>query len=308
MKTWFPVPQRTVKALASAVVVVFSLWVTPALAGDPFRTSNPRNISDSTEDAFESIFKQGDYKTAQNYLRQAESSDRDNPLVYAMLASLAYTERDWDTLKSYATKTRQTGEQLVSSDPLRGNLYTAVGHFLEGTYNFEKEGPVRTLSKLQKVFQYLDEAKEIDSQDPELNLLTGYMDLMLAVNLPFSDPAKAIEKLETYGYPKYLAYRGIAVGYRDLKKYSQAMDYVNRTLELTPDNPEVLYLKAQILVHQDKPKEALEFFDNALKKQAQLPAYSAAQIVYEQCKAQEDVDNVERDCRGERNRVREGNN
>jgi hypothetical protein len=73
-------------------------------------------------------------------------------------------------------------------------------------------GPVGALSKLQKVFQYLDEAKKIDPKDPELNLLTGYMDLMLAVNLPFSDPAQAVEKLEKYAAPSYLAYRGIAVG------------------------------------------------------------------------------------------------
>jgi hypothetical protein len=43
--------------------------------------------------------------------------------------------------------------------------------------------------------------KKVDPNDPELNLITGYMDLMLAVNLPFSDPAQAIERLEKYGSP-----------------------------------------------------------------------------------------------------------
>ncbi|HBB33797.1 MAG TPA: hypothetical protein DDZ80_10420 [Cyanobacteria bacterium UBA8803] len=314
MKTWFPAPQRTVKALASAAVVVLGLWVTPTLAGDPFRPTNPRNIDPNTEAAFESIFKQGDYKTAQQYLRQAESGEPKEPLVYAMLASLAYLDAkaqskpNLEVFSNYATKTRETGEQMAATDPLRGNLYTAVGHFLEGAYNFEQEGPVRALNKLQKVFHYLDEAKKSDPQDPELNLLTGYMDLMLAVNLPFSDPAEAIKKLEDYGYPKYLAYRGIAVGYRDLKKYSQALDYVNRALELTPDNPEVLYLKAQILLHLDKTQEALTFFNRALEKKAQLPNYSAAQITYEQCKAQNSLDNGARNCRDLRNQVRAGNN
>ncbi|HEY9796835.1 MAG TPA: Sll0314/Alr1548 family TPR repeat-containing protein [Leptolyngbyaceae cyanobacterium] len=307
MINWFPAPKRTVKAFASAAAVVLGLWVTPSLAGDPFRTANPHAIGDKTEAAFNSIFKEGNYKQAKSYLSQAEASEPNEPLVYAMQASLAYTEQDWETLKRYASKTLQTSEQLAGTDPLRSNLYTAVGHFLEGTYDFKKQGPVGALSKLQKVFQYLDEAKKVDSNDPELNLMTGYMDLMLAVNLPFSDPAQAVERLEKYGSPPYLAYRGIALGYRDLKQYSKAMEFVDRALALTPTNPEVLYLKAQILVKQGKKPEALEFFKKALEKQAQLPNSSAAQITYEQCRLQNSIDNGSRDCKAERDSIRRRN-
>jgi tetratricopeptide (TPR) repeat protein len=307
MINWFPAPKRTVKAFASAAAVVLGLWVTPSLAGDPFRTANPHAIGDKTEAAFNSIFKEGNYKQAKGYLSQAEASEPNEPLVYAMLASLAYTEQDWVTLKRYASKTLQTSEQLAGTDPLRSNLYTAVGHFLEGTYDFKMQGPVGALSKLQKVFQYLDEAKKVDSNDPELNLMTGYMDLMLAVNLPFSDPAQAVERLEKYGSPPYLAYRGIALGYRDLKQYSKAMEFVERALALTPTNPEVLYLKAQILVKQGKKPEALEFFKKALEKQAQLPNSSAAQITYEQCRLQNSIDNRSRDCKAERDSIRRRN-
>jgi tetratricopeptide (TPR) repeat protein len=312
MTNWFPAPNRTVKALASAAVVVLGLWVTPSLAGDPFRPSNPRAIGDKTEAAFNSIFKEGNYKQAQGYLSQAASSEPNEPLAYAMLGALAYTNQDFDNLKSYASKTLETSQKLIPTDPLRGNLYTAVGHFLEGTYNFKKDGPVGALSKLQKVFQYLDEAKKSDPNDPELNLITGYMDLMLAVNLPFSDPAQAIERLEKYASPSYLAYRGIALGYRDLKQYPKAMESVERALNLTPNNPEVLYLKAQILRSQGKNKEAQEFFNKAGEKLAQLPNYSAAQITYEQCRNQNKIDNGSedkgRDCKGERNRIRRRNN
>lgn len=304
MKNWFPASQRTVAAFASTAIMVLGWWVTPTLAGDPFRSNNPRAIGDNTEDAFESIFKEGNYKEAQRYLTQAEAKEPNEPLTYAMLASLAYTERDWETMNRYASKTLQTAEQLTRTDPLRGNLYTAVGHFLEGAYNFEKQGPVGALSKLQKVFQYLDEAKKIDTEDPELNLLTGYMDLMLAVNLPFADPAQAIEKLESYAAPDYLSYRGIAVGYRDLKQHFQALEFVDRALQLTPNNPEVLYLKAQILVKQGKNQDALEFFKKALDKQAQLPSRSAAQITFEQCKTQNRLDNGNRNCDAQRDEVR----
>ncbi|NEQ68519.1 MAG: tetratricopeptide repeat protein [Symploca sp. SIO2D2] len=295
----FPKPQRTVKAFASAVAVVIGLWVTPTLAGDPFRQENPHTIDEQTEAAFESIFKEGNYTQAKEHLEKAEANKVEEPLVYAMLASLAYIEKDWETLKKYASKTRETAEQLTTTDPLRGNLYTAAGHFLEGSYNFKKEGPVRALSKLQKVLQYVDKAKEIDPNDPELNLLTGYMDLMLAVNVPFADPANAVEKLETYGNPKYVAYRGIAVGYRDLKEHNKAMNFVDRALELAPNNPDLFYLKAQILRNQGKEQESLAFFKQALDKRAQLPERYAAQIAYENCRAENSIANGNRDCRTE---------
>lgn len=305
MKNWFPAPKRTATALGSAAAMVLGLWVTPTLAGDPFRSSEPRDIGTNTEAAFDSIFKEGNYKEAERYLRVAESTEPNEPLVYALLASLAYTQEDWSTLKSYASKTLQTAEQLTSTDPLRGNLYTAVGHFLEGAYQFTQEGPVGALTKLQRVFKYLDEAKKIDANDPELNLLTGYMDLMLAVNLPFSDPAQAISKLENYADPDYLAYRGIAVGYRDLKQYSKALEFADRALQLAPDNPEVLYLKAQILVSQGKNQEALELFNKALEKKAQLPTESVAQMTFERCKTQNRLDQGSRNCDGERDQVRQ---
>lgn len=307
MTTWFPAPKRTVKALASAAVVVLGVWVSPTLAGDPFRTNNPRAIGENTEAAFNSIFKEGDYKGAKSYLNKAEATEPNEPLAYAMQAALAYTNGDLDGLNRYASKTMQTAQKLSSSDPLRGNLYTGVGHFLEGAYDVKKPGgsPVSAVSKLQKVFQSLDEAKKTNPNDPELNLLTGYMDLMLAVNLPFSDPNQAISKLEKFGSPSYLAYRGIAVGYRDLKQYGKAMEFVDRALALTPNNPEVLYLKAQILRYQDQKQESLEFFKKALAKQAQLPKESAAQITFEQCRLQSQVDNSNRDCKAEKDKVRQ---
>lgn len=312
MNNWLPAPKRTVTALASAAALVLGLWVTPTFAKDPFRTNNTRAIGDNTEAAFESIFKEGNYKAAKGYLQKAEVSEANEPLAYAMMASLAYTTQDMETLKTYASKTQETAQKLKSTDPLRGNLYLAVGHFLEGTYDFKKDGPVGALTKLQEVFRYLDEAKKIDPKDPELNLMTGYMDLMLAVNLPFSDPAQAVEKLEKFASPSYLAYRGIAVGYRDLKKYPKALEFVDRALALTPNNPEVLYLKAQILRNQGKNKEAQEFFNRAGKKLEQLPNYSAAQIVYEQCRNQNRVENGSEDkgrnCSEERNKIRQRSN
>ncbi len=313
----FSVQLRIVGAIASASLTALSLFPTPTLAGDPFRSSNSGQIGNQTEAAFKAIFETGNYPQAKLYLQQAESSEPNEPLVYAMRASLAYTEQDWNSVNTYAEKTLKTAEQLTTRNPLRGNLYTAVGHFLQGAYNLSLvnndpiKGGSQALNKLQEVFTYLDKAEKVGSDDAELNLLKGYMDLMMAVNLPFSNPKQAIERLEKAG-PSYLAYRGIAVGHRDLKDYDKALEYVNRALAVTPNNPEVHYLKAQILVAKGKKQkdqslfnEAKKDFNAALAKPDQLPKTLVAQMFYEQCKNQKSVDSKERDCDGMRDKIRD---
>ncbi|MBD1928413.1 tetratricopeptide repeat protein [Trichocoleus sp. FACHB-90] len=313
----FSLQLRIVGAIASASLTALSLFPTPTLAGDPFRSSNSGQIGNQTEAAFKAIFETGNYPQAKLYLQQAESSEPNEPLVYAMRASLAYTEQDWKSVNTYAEKTLKTAEQLTTTNPLRGNLYTAVGHFLQGAYNLSLvnndpiKGGSQALNKLQEVFTYLDKAEKVGSDDAELNLLKGYMDLMMAVNLPFSNPKQAIERLEKAG-PSYLAYRGIAVGHRDLKDYDKALEYVNRALAVTPNNPEVHYLKAQILVAKGKKQkdqslfnEAKKDFNAALAKPDQLPKTLVAQMFYEQCKNQKSVDSKERDCDGMRDKIRD---
>jgi tetratricopeptide (TPR) repeat protein len=287
--------QNSVSSLALSLGVSAALlWASPASA-DPFRTSNPHQIGDKTEQAFKLLFEQGNYRQAAQVLQSAEA-----PLAYAMKAALAYIDRDWDTMGQNARLTRESAEQLLARDPLRGNLYIAAGQFLEGAHTLSTEGTVRAtpaiLGKLQQIFDSLGKAEKIDPQDPELNLLKGYMDLMLAVNLPFSNPNQAIERLETYAAPTYLAQRGIALGYRDLDQPEQALVAVDQAIQQTPNNPELLYLKAQILRKQDKGQESLRYFRQALTLQDQLPANLAYQIAWEQCRTVNQVRSKDRDC------------
>jgi tetratricopeptide (TPR) repeat protein len=261
----------------------------PSLAGDPFRTKEPHQIGDKTQAAFEAIFQQGNYPAADRYLQQAISQEPNEPLAYAMKASLAYGNKDWSKLDTYSQKTLETGQKLISSDPLRGNLYTAVGHFLEGAVIITRKGTVNavpeTLSRLRQVYEYLDKAEAISANDPELNLIKGYMDLLLAVNLPFASPDQTIGRLKENAAPQYLVDRGIALAYRDLKRYPQALEYVDRAIKTAADNPEIYYLKAQILKRLgEKEKssqliqEAIANFDKALTKKSQLPNNLVKQI------------------------------
>ncbi|MGF1478384.1 MAG: Sll0314/Alr1548 family TPR repeat-containing protein [Cyanophyceae cyanobacterium] len=288
----------------SGVAMMLSVWGSSALAGDPFRTRNPRNIGEETEAAFEALFKAGDYQAAKSYLRAAEDTERDEPLVHAMQASLSYLEEDWETLKIYADKTLQTAAQLSAQDPLRGNLYLAVGHFLEGSYNFiTKDDIIGAISKLQRVLQHLDKAEDSAANDPELNLIKGYLDLILAVNLPFSSPGDAIERLQEYAAPDYLVDRGIAVAYRDLEQYDRALKFAEQALQSSPDNPELLYLKGHLLRHQSKLaqreaesvallEEAFGYFEQALAKADQLPKSVLKPIEKEHRKTQETLAEV----------------
>jgi tetratricopeptide (TPR) repeat protein len=293
-KMFFPVSRVAQLTFISAIAL--NLWVSPSFAGDPFRAKDPKRIGDQTEAAFNAMFQQGDYVAAEKYLEQAKAKEPNEPLIYALKASLAYGKNDFAALESYSKKTLEIGQKLSSSDQLRGNLYTGVGHFLEGAAIISREGAVngasRALSRLRKVYQHFDQAEAIAPNDPELNLIRGYMDLMLSVNLPFASPEQAIERLEKNAAPQYLVYRGIALAYRDLKDYQPALNYANKAVVATPNNPEVYYLRAQIYHELAKPdnnkaflREAIANFDKALAKKSQLPASLVRQIESERRQA-----------------------
>ena len=233
------------------------------------------------------MFREGDYVAAREALVDAEASANSDPLFHALSAAFAYLDEDWDALADGATLTEQTAAQLSSSDPLRSNLYEAVGTFLEGAYILQTEGVAqgtpKALGMLQTVFDRMDAAEAIDPTDPELSLLKGYMDLLLAVNLPFANPERAIERLQTYGNPPYAAYRGIAIGYRDLDRHAEALEAVNVALAAAPENPDLLYLKAQILRRLERIPESIDYFDQALAYADQLPSQTLRQLAFERC-------------------------
>jgi tetratricopeptide (TPR) repeat protein len=286
------------------MIVSLKLWANVAVAADPFRTTDARPIGDRTEAAFRALFEKGDYSDlTRQQLNMAEQAEPNEPLAYALQASMTFIDFQNEKedkgrkaellqrLKSYSERTRAAAQALTSTDPLRGNLYTAVSHFLEGGYILLRDGTVKGapsgLGELQQAFKAMDAAAAIAPNDPELNLIKGFMDLIIAVNLPFSSPTQAIARLEKYAGPKYLAERGIAIGYRDLKQPDKALEAVDRALKLTPNNPELMYLKAQILVRQGNRQASLEWFEKALKQREQLPAATVKQIKREQSRAKE---------------------
>jgi tetratricopeptide (TPR) repeat protein len=295
LKNW----QRFSLTLSCTLTAILGLGNLPALADDPFRVENRRDIGDRTETAFKTIFLQGNYQSVREQLDVAETEEPKEPLAYALQASLAYTDEDWESIKQYANKTLEVALALSYEDPVRGNLYLAVGHFLEGAYIYQKEGAIAAINKLQLVFKYLDLAEDNDSTDPELNLIKGYIDLLLAVNLPFSSPEQAITRFKDYAAPNYLVNRGLAVAYRDLKQYDKALDFVDTALSIAPNNPELFYLKGQILrkIGKNQQKldvleQALSHFDRAITQQAQLPHFVIESLNHEREQTKEKIDEI----------------
>jgi tetratricopeptide (TPR) repeat protein len=284
-----------------AALISLSLWTAPSLAKDPFRTTNARPISDRTEAAFRAFFEQGNYPLAAKYLQQMDPNE---PMAYALKASLLYSdlqgEKDpqkkadqLEQIRSYATQTINSAQAMAGKDPMRGNLYLAVGNFLNAGYSLLKDGTVKGMPEgmrsVQTAFDYLDKAQSLGPNDPEVNLIKGYVQLLLALNVPFSSPTEAIDRLNKYAAPRYLADRGIALGYRDLNQPTKALDAVNRALKEAPDNPELQYLKAQILVKQKNYKDSIPLFQKALEKQSQLPPSLVLQIARELSRSQRNL-------------------
>jgi tetratricopeptide (TPR) repeat protein len=247
----------------------------------------------NVERAKEAMFRDGDYVKAKQYLNSALKTEPNEPLTYAMNTLYPFSAGDYESVREYGEKTVKAAERLMKTNPLRGNLYQGVGLAILSAYEMKKEngGALGALSKLQKVFEYMDKAKKIDSNNPELNLIKGYMDLLLAVNVPFSDTNQAIEQLQN-AQPRYLALRGMYIGYRDLKEYDKANVAINAALKIAPQNPELTYYKAQLLAirgrdknNETQLKESIKLFEVAYQKRDRLLLSTISQILSERCQA-----------------------
>jgi tetratricopeptide (TPR) repeat protein len=256
-------------------------------------TGNQRKQSSNVESAKESMFRDGDYVKAKKYLDAALKTEPNEPLTYAMNTLYPFSAGNYEKVREYGEKTIKAAEKLMKTNPLRGNLYQGVGWAILGAYEMKKAngGALGALNKLQKVFEYMDKAKKIDPNNSELNMIKGYMDLLLAVNVPFSDTNQAIDQLKN-AEPRYLALRGMYVGHRDLKEYDKANTAINAAIKIAPQNPELTYYKAQLLGIRGREqnnerdlRESIKLFESAYQKRDRLLLSTIAQILSERCQA-----------------------
>jgi tetratricopeptide (TPR) repeat protein len=317
----FKFSRHTLLALATGVTLTQSAIIAPISQFNPtlipavaskkpaakpnsnmvFPTAGSRTKQGSNvERAKEAMFRDGDYVRAKQYLDGALKTEPNEPLTYAMNTLYPFSAGDYEKVKEYGEKTTKAAEKLMKTNPLRGNLYQGVGLAILGAYEMKKAngGALGALSKLQKVFEYMDKAKKLDPNNSELNLIKGYMDLLLAVSVPFADTNQAIEQLKN-AEPRYLALRGMYIGHRDLKEYDKATIAINAALKIAPQNPELTYYKAQILAirgrenrNETELKESIKLFESAYQKRDRLLLSTIAQILSERCQAKAALTNV----------------
>ncbi len=309
LSTLRPWSQRVALALGSVAVTAATLGMAnPALAGDPFRSSNPMPIGNKTEAAFKAMFQESDYAKAADLLEEAQVSEANEPLIYPMLALLAQYEKNYAAMSGYATQTREAAAAIKDSQPLRSNLYSAVAEFVEGAYIMSDagDGPVRglgkALGKLRSFNASMAAARKIDANDPELNLLEGFTDMYASAYLPFTSTDAAVKKLQQAG-PSYLSNWLTGLGYRILDKHDQGLAAVEAGLAIQPDHAEMNYLKAQLEMQKAKTDSsrltvAQKHFDIALAQSEVLPKRLVGQIMRERCLNQEKLDGQDRSCSG----------
>ncbi len=268
--------------------LVSAATVSPSWAADPFRSQNPRAIGSETQKAFELMFKDGNYVAAVKQLDLAVRTEADEPLLFALRASTFYVKEDYLGMKVAGQRVRVNAEALKGKDNLRAYIYLAASDLIEAGYIVKTEGlssAAKALPLVQNVFDNIQKAKNLDSSDPELNLVKGYIDMLIASVLPLSDLDSALESLKQYSTPDYLKWRGIALAYRDARRPEPALDAVNKALTSAPNNPDLHYLKGQILWMQggNNIATAKKEFEIALSKSQQMSPSLLAEI-REQCR------------------------
>lgn len=261
-------------ALLLTALVSFATAM-PVRAADPFRSSNSKAIGTETQKAFELMFKEGNYAAAVKQLDVAIRTEAKEPLLFALRAATFYAQDDYLGMQVAGKRVRANAEALRGKDNLRAHIYLAASDLIEAGYIVKAEGlssAAKALPLVQNVFDNIRKAQDIDPKDPELNLIKGYIDMLIASVLPLSDLESALASLKTYAAPDYLKWRGIALAYRDARIPNLALEAVNKALAAAPNNPDLNYLKGQILWMQGGSNipEAKKEFEAALKKAKQL--------------------------------------
>ncbi|MDS3860763.1 Sll0314/Alr1548 family TPR repeat-containing protein [Thermosynechococcaceae cyanobacterium BACA0444] len=284
--------QTAQRALLTCAAIVLT-HTSGAWAADPFRTGeNSRPISDATSAVFVAVFRDGNYTKGRQLLPAALRASAQEPLTLTMAGGMAFLDGNWADLNRYANQTIQAAQKLSGQDPLRGNLYQAVGNFLLAAHDMSEggSGPVAgaalALMRAQDVFGYLNQAKAINPNDPELNLIQGFIEWGVANNLGIFKIEDAITRLQTQAAPPYLSYRGVALAYRDLNQSQLALEAIEKAIAAAPNNPELIYLKAQILSQAGNKQASLSLFNQALTMSEQLPGDLVKQMKLERDQVQ----------------------
>jgi tetratricopeptide (TPR) repeat protein len=271
-----PLKQLKMKSLIrryTALPLAILLCASSALAADPFRVGfKARPMGASLQSAFEDFFRYGRYQSSDQKLTKAQAENPNEPLVYTLQAATAYQNQQKDVFLTTLPKIRAASKAIAEKDVARSHLYRGIAQGLEGYFLKDSVTDLpKTLTYASSMLLEIDKAHQLSPNDPEINLFVGFINMVLGKR------DEALTNFQKAG-PPYLALRGQALVYRDTKDYPNAQIAVDKAIAVAPKNPELLYLKAQILSLQKNPTEAVKYFDQAIKLGNELPEGTLKQI------------------------------
>ncbi len=269
------------RLLSVGLTVLVSFGASPARASnDPFRTGdNAREMTPEIAIAMNTYFCDGNFDLLSEQMEAARLSAPQEPMIYVSMAALAYLDEDYDTIGLMIDETLTAVESLKETDPLRAHIYAGAGYGMRAAHRIVTDGLAsglpRALPDINAMFAEFRGARRIDANDPELNYMSGFIDLMMTRR------QRALEQFDSIEYPSHMAYRAQAMALRDMDNYSDALERVDLAISTGCDNPELYYLKAQILRLLDRPQASIRWFERALAMSDQLPETIVEQIQYE---------------------------
>jgi len=270
-------PKLSRLALSLLAVTLVST-ASPAWAKDPFRSTKARPIPTETATAFDTLFREGNFRGAIPQIERAIKANDSEPLAHTMRALVEFFRQDMNAMRQAGQSVKQRAQALMSKDKLRGHIYLAIADLIESAYLFKTEGisgVPRILPLVQNVLDEMKNAQKIDPTDPELNLLKGLIDIVISsvssAIIPSTDVEASLTNLRQFSAPEYLKWGGIAVVYRDAKNTALAMEAVDKALASAPNNPVLNYFKGQIFWVKGNIPEARRYYLLTLSKSTQLP-------------------------------------
>lgn len=261
---------------------------------------------DNTLQSAIDLYRSGRLNQAQEILNQLLSENTDNPEIYYYLGSIAFNKDLYEEAIQYL-------EKAIALDNTQARYYEMLGEALGlKSQNVGMLKGARTLNKVKAAFQ---KALELDAQS--LSAREGlYMIYLFAPGVAGGDMNKAqqmLSEIENLNPAKGHIARGMMlmkqkkmaevenefeeaarlgrddaeiqmrVGrfFLERKNFDKALSFINRFIELKPDDPAGYLAKGEVFSKQDKFDEALEQFNTAIEKDAQnLRAYYQRALLY----------------------------
>lgn len=134
----------------------------------------------------------------------------------------------------------------------------------------------KVYNELMIVSELFNSGDRISASDKIQNLLNEYPEnesvLRMAVSISFhtdqfTDTISHYQKLETLGLNKAEDYTFWGVAHAQIKEYETGLNYLDKALELSPDNMLVVQNKGYTYLQQGKYELAIEHFDKTLSKE-----------------------------------------